>query len=201
MNDLAFVDRLEFTSDITLYVLSDLRWLMGKLHIVELLLDMAPALLLRHHRAAEMSFLDGWRLGKGLPALEEPDPFDPAKGAGKDVYAEEALAPNNQPMSEETFARWQSPSRRCQEANDRFVKLFEPIRNTLARQFMTQWTAYGLFIRKHLHVEPELVLRAHCPPLAPQVQAAVMRYEGIESDVKAAVKLVEAMQTAWRNIQ
>jgi hypothetical protein len=74
MSDTAFDDPLEFAADLALIFAGDVRVSLAKLRIFEGVCAMMPTLTGPHGVAAQLSFLDGWRLAQAMDPLTPPSP-------------------------------------------------------------------------------------------------------------------------------
>ncbi len=171
MNDEAFTDRIEATSNITACFCIDLAERYGRLVIINAVTATMPGLVnsiviagwQAIDRNYENGFREGWKAagGKGkLPKIKLPDEPEPD---------------------------WEEPI---------LTRALTRIGKDLQTQVKTQWEAYSEFCRQDLGLEPEIPLEAFFPSVLEWLEEAEAGDAPVDEDMKS--DLLEIMRDYWQ---
>jgi hypothetical protein len=214
MGDAAFNDRREFMWDLALIVTADLRVILAKIKIFDLhaqgIREYATD---QHALAAELSFLDGWRLGKGYPPLPRPPEEPPAEGeewandpmqAAID-YVYNVEGEGKEPLPERQWTRrelaevdrWKAPTRWTKVADRRMASLYDPIVRRLAGDLLGIWAAWDAFCRAKVGVSGEVAMRAHLPSMVEMMDRVAERFKDVKPRADQQRETSEILEGAW----
>jgi hypothetical protein len=215
MRDAAYGDRLDVAFDIMAIACIDLRCLWGKLLTLEWAIGGARLMATSHQIEATFAFMDGERLGRGLPQLdffgrpsrweaeadEEDDEAEGGDGEEGEVPAEPADAPEPVRASDvhegEVATRMMAVEDRLQATTDRtFASLLATAHN-LAKELAEVWTAFDRFCHSRLGVSAETLLGAWEFPTGGEVTEALRRYKDVKPDPAKVDEYAGIYTRAW----
>ncbi|HEV7299825.1 MAG TPA: hypothetical protein VGN72_10705 [Tepidisphaeraceae bacterium] len=218
MGDLAFHEPREFIWDLATIAAADLRVMYGKIRMMQSFNEVLPFLTDQHAMAAELSFMDGWRLGNDMPELPRPDVdrdgvegHDAVQPAVDGFYPEQDddddndedddadRVPGREPTVEEmeVIDRWKAPQRWVAVAQRRITGLYVPVIRRVTGDALGVWAAWDAFCQAKVGVDGDTAMRAHCPPVAELVKELTATYPEVRAREDKQAEYAADLERAW----
>ena len=211
--DAAFQDRYELALDLTVIACGDLRAIVSQMRLLADVRRLLRHTGTAHQVTATMAFLDGVRLGRGMPPIaffrpERHRPSGPAAALGPAGNADEVpedLNEGDEQVEQDMFAglgeafheRMHAVEHRAERWSRRLIRRVRQAELALASQMKGIWSAYDAFCRSRLGMAGERLLEAFDYPARQAIARMLRRHQDVAVDEAAAVAYRERMCSFW----
>jgi hypothetical protein len=193
--DAQYADRLAMVFDIMALVCMDLRYMMGKLHVLEWTRDAHLSICSAHHITAALAFVDGVRCEKGLRQTEFFAGSDQPEG---DEENPDETADHSPLLAyEERGRRMEAVQRRAEEFTKEGLAAFCHAVDGIAQDLVDSWAAFDRFSRERLGVSAEILLRAWGFPFLDELMETLKRHDELTPNVERVNELRNCIWTNW----